>query len=77
MIGVTSQGGFKTGLTAAYPLKMNQMLAHLVFDHWISRTPTPLEGMFHLTQGPKLLKDLNFSLQGPTLFHDPKWFHRP
>ena len=34
----------KTGPTAAYPVAMNQMLAELVFNHWLNRTLTPAEG---------------------------------
>ena len=45
LIGTNTNGGFKTGPTAAYPIEMNQMLANLVFLHWFNQALTPAEGV--------------------------------
>ena len=44
LIGTNTNGGFKTGPTATYPIEMNQTLANLVFLHWLNQALTLAEG---------------------------------
>eukprot|EP00435_Cladocopium_sp_Y103_P008775 s235_g2.t1 len=44
LIGTNEEGQFKTAPTAAYPPQMNNMIATLVFNHWLRALPSTSVG---------------------------------